>query len=133
MLDRLETLYKVYVVVAWEVEYTNEFEAWWETLDEEEQEAIDAAVELLEERGPALGRPLADNVHRSRHPNMKELRPAHAIRVLFAFDPRRVAILLIGGDKRGSWNRWYDEMVPIADTLYDQHLADVATKKERRE
>lgn len=64
---------------------------------------------------------------------MKELRPARAIRVLFAFDPRRVAILLIGGDKRGSWNRWYDEMVPVADGLYDEHLAEVGERKERRD
>lgn len=117
----------------WEVEYTDEFEVLWESLSEEEQEAIDAAVELLEQRGPALGRPLADTVHQSRHPNMKELRPATSIRVLFVFDPRRVAILLIGGDKRGSWNRWYDEMVPVADALYDQHLAEVSEPKERRE
>jgi hypothetical protein len=126
-------LYNVCVVVAWAVEYTDEFEQWWATLEEEEQEAIDAAVELLQERGPALGRPLADNVHQSRHANMKELRPVQAIRILFAFDPRRVAILLIGGDKRGTWNRWYDEMVPIADALYDQHLAETGKTHERRE
>ena len=125
-------LYNV-CVVPWEVEYTNEFEAWWEALNEEAQEAIDAAVELLEERGPSLGRPVADNVHQSRHPNMKELRPTQTIRVLFAFDPRRAAILLIGGDKRGAWNRWYDQMVPIADALYDEHLAEVGEPKERRE
>jgi hypothetical protein len=119
--------------LAWVVEYTDEFGAWWESLTEREQEAIDAAVELLEERGPALARPLADNVHQSRHPNMKELRPTTSIRILFAFDPRRVAILLIGGDKRGSWNRWYDEMVPVADELYEEHLAEVGEPKERRE
>lgn len=126
-------LYNVCVVVAWEVEYTDELEHWWETLGEEEQEAIDAAVELLQERGSALGRPLADTVHHSRHSNMKELRPVQTIRVLFAFDPRRVAILLIGGDKRGTWNRWYDDMVPIADALYDQHLAEIGQTSERRE
>lgn len=119
--------------MAWEVEYTDEFEVWWQILSEEEQEAIDAAVELLEQRGPALGRPLADSVHQSRHSNMKELRPTTSIRVLFAFDPRRVAILLIGGDKRRSWNRWYDEMVPVADALYDQHLVEAGEPKERRE
>jgi hypothetical protein len=119
--------------MTWEIEYTDEFEAWWEGLTEEEQEAIDAAVQLLEERGPSLGRPLADLVHQSRHKNMKELRPTNTIRVLFAFDPRRVAILLIGGDKRGSWNRWYDEVVPVADDLYDQHLSDVSRTGERRE
>jgi hypothetical protein len=64
---------------------------------------------------------------------MKELRPTTSIRVLFALDPRRVAILSIGGDKRGSWNRRYDEMVPIADALYDDHLAEVRALKERRE
>lgn len=129
----MESLYNVPVVVAWGVEYTDEFEQWWETLEEEEQEAIDAAVELLQERGPALGRPLADTVHQSRHANMKELRPVRTIRVLFAFDPRRVAILLIGGDKRRTWNRWYDEMVPVADTLYDQHLTEISETSERRD
>ncbi len=129
----MSTLYNVYVVVAWEIEYTDEFGEWWETLTEDEQEAIDAAMELLEERGPALGRPLADNVHQSRHPNMKELRPTPTIRILFAFDPRRIAILLIGGDKSGSWNRWYQEFVPIADDLYDEHLTEVGRTSERRE
>jgi len=119
--------------MAWEVEYTTEFEAWWEDLSEDEQEAIDAAVELLEERGPNLGRPLADTIRQSRHHNMKELRPTRAIRVLFAFDPRRTAILLIGGDKRGSWNAWYDEYIPIADQLYDDHLDEIRRASERRE
>jgi hypothetical protein len=100
-------------------------------LDENEQIAIDAAVEVLEERGPALGRPLVDGVHRSRHANMKELRPLGGdLRVLFAFDPKRTAILLIGGDKSGRWNEWYAEMVPVADQLYDQHLADLAREDQ---
>jgi hypothetical protein len=119
--------------MTWEVEYTDEFEAWWDTLDESEQEALDAAIEILEERGPALGRPIADTIAQSRHANMKELRPTSSIRVLFAFDPRRAAILLIGGDKRGSWNAWYDQMVPVADQLYDDHLDDIRRTSERRE
>ncbi|MBX5443663.1 type II toxin-antitoxin system RelE/ParE family toxin [Sphaerobacter sp.] len=107
----------------WEVEYTDEFEAWWQTLSDDEQDAIVAAVEVLEERGPGLGRPLVDSIRTSRHPNMKELRPpAGNIRVLFAFDPRRVAILLIGGDTTNQWQDWYERMVPIADQLYDDHL-----------
>lgn len=117
----------------WEVEYTDQFEAWWNDLEPEEQEAIDAAVELLEERGPGLGRPLVDNVHQSRHKNMKELRPTTTIRVLFAFDPRRVAILLIGGDKAQTWNRWYDDNVPVADDLYDEHLLEIEQTSKRRE
>jgi hypothetical protein len=64
---------------------------------------------------------------------MKELRPTSTIRILFAFDPRRVAILLIGGDKGGSWNRWYGEKVPVADQLYDDHLAEIERTGERRE
>jgi hypothetical protein len=77
------------------------FEAWLHTLSPEDQQSIDAAVRLLEQRGPGLRRPL-DSIEGSRHANMKELR-AGTIRVLFAFDPRRAAILLIGGDKRERW------------------------------
>ena len=94
-----------------------------------EQEAITAAVEVLAEDRPGLGRPRVDTVKGSRHANMKELRPpSGSIRILFAFDPRRTAILLIGGAKTGRWRRWYAEMIPIADRLYDQHLADIQRK-----
>lgn len=109
--------------MAWEVEYTDEFEAWWDTLTVQEQKRVDAAVDALMEGGPALGRPLVDTLRTSRHANMKELRPHGTnIRILFAFDPRRVSILLIGGDKSGRWNEWYREAVPLADQLYDDHL-----------
>ena len=109
--------------MAWEVEVTDEFREWFEDLDGDAQEAIGEAVAALERDGPALGRPFVDTVTRSRHANMKELRPpARHIRVLFAFDPRRMAILLIGGDKSGRWRTWYDKSIPIADRLYDQHL-----------
>ena len=63
---------------------------------------------------------------------MKELRIQHSgrpYRMLFAFDPRRCAILLIGGDKTGN-GRWYEEFVPMADELYDRHLETV--KKEEK-
>lgn len=85
-----------------------------------------AALELLAERGPALGRPLVDNVDGSRHRNMKVLRPGSAgrseLRILFAFDPQRSAILLVAGDKRGDWIGWYERSLPLADQLYDRHL-----------
>jgi hypothetical protein len=82
----------------WEVEYTDTFGSWWHELSEDEQERVAAAVGLLEQGGPALGRPLVDSIKGSGHPNMKELRPRGGhVRVLFAFDPRRMAILLIGG------------------------------------
>lgn len=111
------------VVMAWQVEYTDEFEAWWDTLSVDEQDRVGAVVETLERGGPALGRPFVDNIHRSRHAGMKELRPrASSLRIRFAFDPRRMAILLIGGDKSGDWNAWYARMIPVADQLYDEHL-----------
>lgn len=108
----------------WEVEYTDDFEAWWLDLTEAEQEDVDAKVRLLQVYGPTLPRPHADAVHGSKHPNMKELRVQHAgrpYRVLYAFDPRRTAILLLGGDKTGD-AQWYERMVPIAARLYDAHL-----------
>ena len=109
----------------WEVEYTEQFEAWWITLSIEEQRHIAQAVELLAEHGPSLGRPLVDTVTGSRHVNMKELR-ASATRTLFAFDPRRSAILLFGGDKSGKWQSWYRHSIPLADDLFDEHLHTLA-------
>lgn len=107
----------------WEVEYTDQFEAWWLTLDESLQEAIVAAVERLEEHGPSLRRPFVGAIAASRHRNMKELIPMGGnTRILFAFDPRRVAILLTGGDKTARWNEWYRDAIPLADDLLDQHL-----------
>jgi hypothetical protein len=111
----------------WEVEYIDEFEAWWNGLSEGEQEDINAVVGVLEEKGPSLRRPHVGPIVTSRHANMKELIIQHAgrpYRVLFAFDPRRCAILLIGGDKTGN-PRWYDEFVPKADDLYDEHIDEL--------
>lgn len=111
----------------WTVEYTDQFESWWEDLDDDDQDRIVASVELLEGFGPALGRPAVDTLKGSRHPNMKELRPrGRHIRILFAFDPHRTAILLFGGDKSGLWDAWYEEAIPIADQLYDEHLRTIA-------
>lgn len=111
----------------WEVEYTDEFEAWWRELIQHQQEALDDRVMLLAEVGPALRRPVVGDISTSRHNNMKELRVSKAgeLRVLFAFDPRRHAILLLGGDKSGQWRRWYRWAVPAADDLYDAHLEEL--------
>src|ERR1700722_16664528 len=98
-LDRIFLSWNTYSV-AWEIEFTDEFAEWWDSLDEAEQEDVEASVILLRERAPTLGPPHADLVATSAHPNMKELRTQHdgrPYRTLFAFDPRRVAILLIGG------------------------------------
>jgi hypothetical protein len=111
----------------WQVEYTDEFGRWWETLSPAEQASLDASVRLLEEVGPQLSRPHADTVKGSRHANMKELRTpskGQPLRTFFAFDPRRTAILLIGGDKTGD-TRFYERMIPLADRLYDEHLEEL--------
>jgi hypothetical protein len=112
------------LLVSWEVEYTDEFEQWWSSLREDEQESVAVAVALLEARGPHLGYPHSSGVHGSRYPHMRELRIQHGgrpIRVLYGFDPRRVALLLIGGDKTGD-DRWYERFIPLADDLYQEHL-----------
>ncbi len=112
-------------MVSWDIEDPDEFGAWWETLDDAEQVSVAACVGLLEERGPQLGYPYSTHIAASRHGQMRELRIQHhgrAYRVLYAFDPRRVAMLLMGGDKTGN-DRWYDEFVPVAERLYDEHLA----------
>lgn len=110
--------------MSWDVEFTDEFGAWWDTLAESAQDAVDRVVGLLEARGPQLGHPHSSGVVTSRHPHLRELRVQHQgrpLRVLYAFDPRRAAILLIGGDKTGR-DRWYEAYVPVADRLYDEHL-----------
>jgi hypothetical protein len=114
----------------WEVEYTDEFEEWWEVLTEGEQIDIAASVGLLEEYGPNLKHPYSSGINKSAYTHMRELRIQHAgqpYRILYAFDPRRTAILLIGGNKTGN-NRWYEKYVPIADKLYEEHI--VALKQE---
>ena len=111
----------------WEVEYTDEFGSWWNTLTEGEQIDIDAVVGLLEIKGPNLEFPYSSGINESRFDHMRELRIQHKgnpYRVLYAFDPKRCAILLIGGNKTGD-NRWYERVVPLADKLYEQHLKEI--------
>ena len=108
----------------WDVEFTDEFGHWWDSLDQAAQDSIDVAVHLLEARGPHLGFPFSSGVEGSRHNHMRELRVQHRgrpYRLLYGFDPRRVAVLLIGGCKGGE-DRWYERHVPWADDLYDEHL-----------
>jgi hypothetical protein len=118
--------------MAWEVEYTDEFGQWWDALSADEQIEINAKVILLEERGPVLPRPHSDVIVTSKHSNMKELRGSVGeaeLRVLYAFNPRRSAILLIGGDKQGN-KKWYEEFVPIADQLFDKHLEEIRKEEQ---
>ncbi len=118
----------------WDVEYTSEFGAWWESLDEGEQESVDASVRLLEELGPALPYPYSSDIRGSRHGNLRELRIQHKgepYRVLYAFDPRRVALLLIGG-KKGGDARWYGKHVLIAEKIYEEHLKALEEEREEK-
>ena len=112
--------------MAWDVEFTDEFERWWTELDEPVQDAVDRAVHLLEARGPTLPFPHSSDVRGSKHGNMRELRVqvgGDPYRILYAFDPRRAAILLIGG-RKASDDRFYERMIPIADRIYDEHLEE---------
>jgi hypothetical protein len=76
--------------------------------------------------GPQLGRPLADVIHSSRVHNLKELRikgtQGSELRILFAFDPKRQAVLLVGGDKKGEWNKWYRRQILLAEVRFLEHL-----------
>ena len=92
----------------WNVEFTDEFAEWWASLAADQQAAVEAGVRLLEQYGPLLSRPHADTT-------------------FVAFDPRRSAILLIGGDKTGD-ERFYERMIPLADQLFDDYLKEIQSE-----
>lgn len=113
--------------MAWLVEYTDEFGEWFRSQDEAIQDSVDQSVTLLEVRGPQLPFPFSSGIAGSRHEHMRELRVQSGgkpIRIFYAFDPRRAAILLIGGNKEGD-TRFYERMIPLADRLYDDYLAEI--------
>jgi hypothetical protein len=118
----------------WEVVGTAEFNRWVvsDDVDEAARENIRAALIVLRELGPALGRPLADTLKGSRHSNMKELRVqsnGRPFRIFFCFDSLRRAALLVGGDKQGD-KRFYERLLPLADSLFDRHQKE--TEREKR-
>lgn len=113
--------------MSWDVEFTDEFGQWWGDLTEGQQDSVTARVEMLMEYGPTLPHPYSSDIRGSRHGGMRELRVqsgGRPIRIFYAFDPRRSAILLIGGDKTGH-DKFYEEFVPVADRLYDEHLDEL--------
>jgi hypothetical protein len=117
--------------MVWEVEFSDEFGAWWDSLTAAEQKSVDFTVRLLQALGPVLKMPHSSGVEISRHAHMRELRIQHEgrpYRVLYAFDPRRTAMLLIGGDKTGN-DRWYEEYVPLADAIYDRHVRELENEQ----
>ncbi len=118
--------------MTFEVEFTDEFGAWWNDLAAAEQNADAKHVNALSLFGPALGRPQVDTLKGSKLPNLKELRVQQAgepIRILFAFNPLLTALLLIGGHKTGD-ARWYEVNIPKAEALYAQHLLEL--ERERK-
>ena len=111
-----------------EIIVTDEFVTWYEGLTKSKQSSIDHVVELLEDRGVTLSFPLSSGIKGSRFPSMRELRIQHAgdpYRVLYAFDPIRQAVLLVGGVKTSTGNRLYDEAIRLADRLFDEYLRGV--------
>lgn len=110
---------------AWEID-VELIDDWLKAVDEGTYDQVIAALQILIELGPGLGRPLVDSIVGSRHKNMKELRPGSSgrtkVRILFAFDPQRRAILLLAGDKQGVWAKWYRKNIPVADDRYDEHV-----------
>lgn len=115
--------------MTYEVEITDQFNDWWVSLPEEQQEALAARVDLLEREGPAMRRPYSGEIKTSEFdPRMKELIcdvGGTRIRVLYIFDQRQVAILLLGGDKAGKWISWYEQNIPVADQLYRDHIKQI--------
>ncbi|HZX40118.1 MAG TPA: type II toxin-antitoxin system RelE/ParE family toxin [Streptomyces sp.] len=123
-------------VAQWEVVLVAEVAAWFDALAEEDwdsAEQVEDAIDMLAATGPTLGRPLVDRIKGADNHHLKELRPGSSgsseIRILFAFDPVRRAVLLVAGDKAGNWQRWYDANVPIAEKRYQAHVADLETRE----
>jgi hypothetical protein len=110
----------------WDIYVVNEVRDWINTLDETTHARVVAAIDMLAEHGPGLGRPLVDTIQGSTVANLKEMRPG-TVRILFAFDPWRSSILLVAGDKAGQWNAWYHTAIPLAEERYQRYL------KERNE
>ncbi len=120
--------------VMWQVDF-GPIREWVASLDDETLKYIFAATDILEMQGPALGRPLVDTLKGSSVKNLKELRPASPgeteIRILFAFDPKRSAILLVGGNKasgknkKDKWSGWYKKAIPQAEHLWSEHLREL--------
>ncbi|ATF91997.1 Uncharacterized protein conserved in bacteria [Cedecea neteri] len=117
----------------WSIKMTDTFDAWIMASDDITKACVMAAVVLLKERGPLLGRPYADTVKGSQYANMKELRiqrKGDPLRIFFAFDIRRCAILLCAGNKVGNEKRFYDVMVPLADNEFRAHLKQLSEKEQ---
>lgn len=110
----------------WTVRLHPEFQHEFDNLELPVRMELDSLRIRLSEDGPMLGRPHVDTLYGSQFSNLKELRFSAARgvwRVAFAFDPTRVAILLVAGNKRGQHGRrFYERFVRVADDRYADHL-----------
>ncbi|WP_285523700.1 type II toxin-antitoxin system RelE/ParE family toxin [Streptomyces lavendulae] len=120
----------------WEVILVSEVAQWFQGLAESDwdsAEQVEDAVDALAMFGPTLGRPLVDRIKGAEQHHMKELRPGSSggseVRILFAFDPVRRAVLLVAGDKAGNWQGWYEANVPLAEKRYRSHIAELDTRE----
>ena len=108
-----------------------EFMQWYDSLSEVNKEHLSNLFVLLREHGPDLGRPYVDRIKRSNFNKMKEIRSIQGTIILFIFDPKRTAVMLVGGNKSSAesespnWNLWYAKMIPIAEEIYRKHLIEL--------
>lgn len=120
----------------WEVIFHDDYEGEFEALNEELQDELLAHAALLRDYGPSLGRPTVDTLKGSAYANMKELRfdwEGEVLRVAFAFDPKRQAVLLVGGNKAGvDKKRFYKKLIAVADERFERHLASLGAKRGDR-
>jgi hypothetical protein len=120
----------------WQVGFHQVFDAEFDELPTSVQDEIYAAIKVLQQRGPQLGRPWVDSLKGSTFANMKEPRceaDGGVWRIDFAFDPRRRAILLVGGDKSGgSEKRFYNASIAKADSRLTGHLNELRSKENRK-
>jgi hypothetical protein len=125
--------------MAWQIHLEPEVKEWLHAMRTDDRDTlleISAAIEILKDQGPALGRPLVDKIqHVTKVHNLKELRPGSTgsteVRILFAFDEQRQAVLLVAGDKEGNWNQWYNQAVPLAETRFKAHQDRLAEQDQQ--
>ena len=119
-----------YINMTWKVQFSEPFGDWWDSLSREERISVGMYVDLLRTEGVTLRSPYSSGIQGSRYSHLRELRIQHKgrpYRVLYAFDPRRSALLLLGGDKTGN-DRWYQENGPRAEKIYHEHLDTLESK-----
>lgn len=116
--------------MAWDVRTLPPFAEWFKDLANSEQASVRAYIMLLRDQGVDLGSPQSSAIKGAKH-GLRELRiqsGGRPLRVLYAFDRNRAAILILGGDKTGD-KRWYDDKVPKADKLFGDYLASLPKPK----